>query len=154
MKKSHLGAQTVFHEIRSRSLQPPFPSPGEVGLESPCTGVLDTDHVGVVGPHVLEELLEDGLVLDLHVLLQHAQAAEDGLQVGPGQHALDDVGAVEAVDTVGPEDSGLSEEEGALPLLEEVAELLLVGRQPVQQDGQTVPSGEASRRQGMQDPRT
>ena len=96
----------------------------------------------MVGPHVLEELLEHSLVLHLHVLLQHAQAPEDGLQVGPGQHALDHVGAVEAVDTVGPEDTGLAEEEGALPLLQEIAELLLVGRQAVQQDGQTVPSGE------------
>ena len=128
---------------------------GEVSFKRPSARVLNTDHVRVVSPDVLEESLEYGLVLHFHVVLQDTQPHQHGLQVNPGQHTLHHISPVQAVNAVGSENSTLITKQSsnsrlvsksylsgqytALPGLQEIAELLLVLGQPVQQDRQPVP---------------
>ena len=104
----------------------PLAGPGEVGLEGPGARLLDADHVGVVSPHILEQVLEHGLMLHPGVLPEHPEPDQRCLQVVPGQNDLDHVGSVQTVDAVCPEDPALSSEHQALSGKDKVAELLLV----------------------------
>ena len=118
----------------------PLAGPGEVGLEGPGARLLDADHVGVVSPHILEQVLEHGLMLHPGVLPEHPEPDQRRLQVVPGQHDLDHVGCVQTVDAVCPEDPALSSEHQALSGQDKVAELLLVLGQSVHQSLQLVVS--------------
>ena len=62
----------------------------------------------MVSPHILEQLLEHQLTLDLATLGQHSEPGEDCLEVVASQHALDNIGPVQTVNTVGPENTSLN----------------------------------------------
>ena len=89
-------------------------------------------------------------LIHLHVVLKNPQPHQHPLQVDPGQHALNNVSPVQTVNAVSSKNptlnqwvkiiveivhkTNLSGEYTALLRLQEVAELLLVLRQPVHQD--------------------
>ena len=75
----------------------------KVGFEGTGAGVLHRDHVGVVGPRVAERDLEVALFEHVFLGLEDAHALEHDLEVLGGEQRLDDVGAVERVDAIGPE---------------------------------------------------
>ena len=81
--------------------------PGKVSFEGPSASILNTDHVSVVCPDILEQVLKQGLVLHLHVVLQDPQPDQHCLQIDPGEHALHHIGPVQAVNAVSPEHSTL-----------------------------------------------
>lgn len=126
--------------VPQKSLLRPLARPREISFKRAGARVLDGNQVGVVRPNVLEQLDHPAAdSLQRLPAVQNSQLRQRQLQRALRQHALNDVGAVQAVDAIRPEHAVLRRRERSRSEMEH-AEFVLLVRQPVDENVEPVPA--------------